>query len=227
MRWVGTWAGTLALITTILAAIGVNELINNRVEDRVRGEIKTLHDEIESAKIEIKVALEQSREQLNEIDSTLQQALALERSFKSKITEIEPLVTEISDLTEQAELKLILDNLISDFYTIKDLKAHVEVHYSEEIDKLRNQYGFRLGHFVISTLDLQIPQDDNASVAQFVAPNEIASLNKTGLSYQMRLFPPFELRLNGKPIDELKSGKIRFRGRLCQTIRRSTENRGI
>ena len=211
VRWVGAWAGALALITTILGTFGINQLINNRVEQRVSAEVDRLKEEIEETQVLIHVALNESRDNLLKIDSTLDQALELEGNFKQKITEIEPLVKDLSVITDQAEFKLVLDNLIADFYTIKQVKAHLDLEYTTDISELLEKYQ-SVDVFAITTLDLLRSDDDESSLAQFVINGQdITSINENRITYSLNLFPPFERELNGKSIDEFRATKLRFR----------------
>lgn len=78
VRWVGMWAAVLAVASSILAAFGINQLIDNRVTSRVTSELDRLQTSVQDTQVEIGVALEESRSNLNQIETSLSQASKFE-----------------------------------------------------------------------------------------------------------------------------------------------------
>lgn len=121
---------------------------------------------------------------------------------------------DLASLTERAELKLILDYIITDFYTIKEMDVYLEIEYSDEIQKLIDSTGFSDAMFIISNVDLLSIDEEGQefSVAQFFPQTrQIGTLGPNGIIYPMSLYPPFRKDLYGMPVGDLKVTSIRFR----------------
>ena len=239
LRWLGTWAVILAVVTSVLAAFGIDQLIANRVVTQVNEQIdsntKLLRDSVNSMVSQIMAQVSEEEERLEEkiaavnstmntTNSALSQANKLMQSYKDKMSEIEPLAERLVDiLKDEDELTLFLYNIKSDFYTIKTLKAHINIEYTEDIHKLEEMHGFSRRILTFDMLDLQHAETKDVSVAQFVSITRgITTVGSRNIAYELELFAPYREGLTGEPINGLEIGSLRVRNS-ASTIHRANE----
>ena len=209
VRWAGTWAVVFTLAISLLGYFGINQLIINLVSTKVLSVMAESRKEVQDAQVQVQVLAKGIEKEVIKREKTLTDIKETENRIKKKIADITPFVGELARFSEQVEFKLVLDNVIADFYTIKDVVIHVDLKYSKDIDELRQKIDLR--NLIVNHVSLLRAVDSKEKIGQFYADDKfITQIGDRGLAYSFEWFAPFRNSLRGQVINKLKAGALRF-----------------
>ena len=212
IQWAGAWAVILAIVTAVLGAFGVDQMIRNRVVTQVSHELANQRERIENAKHILSSSLGQVEAQRQQVDEALKTAASLEQEYRNTISEIAPLVQDLTELERVTNFKVALYGILAEFYTIRSFHVGINVAFVKEVTELVEEHGYSMNELMFSSLDLQTKENgEYRDVAQFFSEDSPTIVDSKNLHYSFELYAPFKERVLGVAMNEVRFNSVKFR----------------